>query len=146
MLKTDHKSLFGCRSLSGRSLRRQSSTIRTGCASNQRPSGSGRQVPRRVVSLARSAMIVPSAISKPFLPSSGQFQTCGDSECAKDDACNEMQNPLQPAARVYRWSAGNAPSEKHVGCPRAFNDVFATLARCRDRLPRERLQPISCGR
>jgi hypothetical protein len=114
--------------------------------SNQRPSGSGRQVPRRVVSLPRSAMIVPSAISKPFLPSSGQIQTCGDSECAKDDACNEMQSPLQPAARVHRWSARNASSEKHVGCPRAFNDVFATLPRCPDRFPRERLQPISCGR
>ena len=44
-------------SLSGCTLRRHSSEIRTGCA-NQRPPGSVRGVPRRVVSLPRSPTII----------------------------------------------------------------------------------------
>ena len=40
--------------------------------------------------------------SKSFPPSSSRLQACGDSECAEDDTCGEMQNPLEPSMRIDR--------------------------------------------
>lgn len=59
---------------------------------------------------------------KAFLPSSSQLQTCGYSECAKEDASNEVQNPFEQASGVHRWSASDASSEKNIGCPRRYEN------------------------
>jgi|SRR5215469_5994347 len=51
-----------------------------------------------------------------------QLQACADGECSEDDACREMQNPLEPSMRVHEWSTGQAPFEKCVGCPPSDDD------------------------